>query len=1650
MLDDTGYLPPGVYTQTQFEVPTPPTSIPSRIPILIGTGNELLSRTGLQLVRGSSATIDQRIVDEDETGRAVVAINPDGSVTLGDWDGATLTKLQVRNRPLVNGDGTGTLTNSVGSVSVKINNIPVVVLSVDGRKGIVEIAATPLVTDVVRCTYYFDRTDTLVTDDVSAQVTTTAAILYGINGQNFNMSSINNTLQVSVDGSAQTNITLPIGTAVTAAAVVAAINTAALRTLTASVYVSNLGLTCIALSAAQSIVIGTGSANTVLGITDRTSTARNATFYVFNRPIVDGSNGGVTTTDPATLTVRVAGVQVIPVSVNGTTGAVILSQPPAAGARVTITYYYNTWQDTFDYLENIGVTNIDRCALTVESASISSTYIDGVSFVLKDDTIIWGTAFKVLPGVHTVGATTFGSNQVSSLMVDARAYMASCTPVLNTSVTPNVSSLTQFQLPFQPTTGNGRGNPLGATNFNLLANGRIDLPTNRPDLVIAYWGFNVTDALARGPVTVLKVDSTTSTITLATPVPEGASVYATFYYSVMVDEASVGGSTGGYSLGCVIPGPGGTGTYTVTKLSTAARLYGASLTGKGTDLSVITVNFPSGSEFFPDSRIEGGAPVEELVTVQFATSNTTPAKFAFGSPGPFYFVPSASDHLRVTFDGAADQTGLAAGMDLLHPTGSSRVGALAYLVGDEVGYTPASGETTYNLTSGLDDGVALNVDGDVLTAVTGTVAGATVAHYVAAVNAAAALVAPHYKTATSFGSTTIAVNEYDRLTLHYTGSVSGLSGNQIITLTPGTYATPALLAAQIQTQLATINGVGGLNGTVNCTALATGQLQFTLTLAVADAAGAGYLEFITTAGARDFAVLAGIDTGAATLGIQTKLVQGPIATRYTVATTVGRLPYDRMVLRNRIFPGAGTLTAHSALAQCHLTMQASTGNTKFAIANGETGEAAGGATVMLPSLLGTVGWAGGQIPALHWGDARDSQPAITFYNGSDPTAPANNRFTFFVQNSLITCTFTASGPGTLTALGPVGTAGSALFQLAAAITASGVTGVSAVQEGASIRIVGGGYGQSASLTIGNDSANTILGFASGQTDGRHSVTVRQTVSALMSHAQVPATLSAFLFNAAADVTYFAGKALAKAEKDPTNVDYLYLQSKTLGAGSSIRVDNASAANALAIGTNLIAAAGSGATGQGALVGYFVHSSDTVNGTGSANTSFFNSGSGADGFVGQTYRDSKTGLCLTILPREGGLLYPTGANATITFRVSATHTTNGSIPNLSIPGLETTVTNTDGVAVGDTALVDTYDKNGDEPAVGQVYYVDYTYTKQDFTPKLFFKLADVTREYGPVSPDNPLSLAAYFAFLQGCPVVGTLQVRKQTGYSDASQNDYLSAIDASSGASLPGGIKPRLILPVTPATTQLLSYTAINCDVQSSARYQSERTAIFGCASGTLPQTVRSMARGTGSMRVRIVYPDVTTFSLTDAYGVSREYLVDGRYLAISLGALTFSPLNDVATPWENKRVVGFTALGRILDTVQMNQIAQDGVTVLESNAPFIKVRHGLTTNMTNVLTKTPTVIQIADEMQIRTRDTLQPFVGVKYLPALFSQMEGRLNMMFKRAVAEQLITSYTGISVTADPSDPTGALVEGYFVPVFPLIYIKVQFFLRSQSSAAA
>jgi len=164
------YTEPGVYTRTRFDNPTQALLQGLRLPIYIGTGSELLTQTDLEIVRGSSSSVDQRIVQEDETGRAVSSISATGVVTRAAFDGS-LDRIQVRNYPIVNGDGTGTTATNTSSVSVTIDGDPTVVLSINGTTGVLKLASAPAVGAEVRCTYYFNRTDTRITDDVSDQHT---------------------------------------------------------------------------------------------------------------------------------------------------------------------------------------------------------------------------------------------------------------------------------------------------------------------------------------------------------------------------------------------------------------------------------------------------------------------------------------------------------------------------------------------------------------------------------------------------------------------------------------------------------------------------------------------------------------------------------------------------------------------------------------------------------------------------------------------------------------------------------------------------------------------------------------------------------------------------------------------------------------------------------------------------------------------------------------------------------------------------------------------------------------------------------------------------------------------------------------------------------------------------------------------------------------------------------------------------------------------------------------------------------------------------------------------------------------------------------------------------------------------------------------
>lgn len=1629
------YAPPGTYTRTIFESPLSSAIAPDRLPVIIGTGLEILTQQDLAVARGSSPFVDQEVPREDVAGRAVSQILDSGDVQITDFNGV-INRFQVRNFPIVRGDGSGTVTTNRSDVEVTINGEVAVVLGVDGDRGVVTIADQPALTDDVRITYSFNREDTQFTDDVSSQVSASSAALYGEIGlggaETFDVvTGSTDEFLITVDGLTETTITLPAGS-FTAPQMASLINGQAPGTLVASTFVNNDGDTALVLTAAQDIVIGDGSANALFGFTAGDRTSRNRTFFTFQGPIVDGSNGGITTTSVADVTVTVDGAAVTPVAVDGANRSVTLGYAPPAGSVVRITYFANTWQNTFDYLGHINVTDVLRCGITPQR----NDFIEGVDFILKDDKILWGSAFFIQAGDTTAGAQPLDETKVSATLVDNKVYLAACTPVVNTSVTPAVQDRKNFTLPFVATTGNGRNTPIGQSLFQSVSNNRIDLPTNRPDLVIAYWGYSLQDALDRGPVPVVKVDAETAQITLQDPVEVGATVWATFYYNTLADDT--------YTLTVSVAGSAGVGTYTVTDQN-GASLYDVSFGAKSAGLTGITVQFPSGSELLPDAFIGAGTggPVEEVVTVTFGSTENTPAIFTFPGSDPYTTITSGSDHLRVLID-SSDLAAGAAGVDLSDPTGAG-VGFFASLVGEEVTYDAASGGTTYEITADNAE-VSLTVDGVLISATAATGATQTLADFVTAINTAATATGneTRYTAATRFTSPyTVAAGEYDTLTLHYTGDVAGASGNQVITLTPGTYNSVNLLVDEINTQLDTIDGALLLLAAVDAVANADGQIEFILTsLGAGDSAGV--LEFVTGAAGADFAVVAGIDTAAATGGTQTKIYNGPIARRFTVGA--GALNHDRIILRNRILPGSGTMQPEHQVQQTGITIQGSSGATLTGLAVGQTAQAGWTATTSPATLTGFVGFSGGQETGA--GDASDSQPLVVFYDGTG-TEPQNNVFKFTLDGTPVTTVFTASSSGTATALGPGSISGTVIEQIAGAMATAGFGANAAAvlaadliaQEGAGIRIKSARTDQFSALDIGTGSANSVLGFVDNASDLRDLVDVRRLASALMGNHAGALTSTTILDFATPAATYFAAEALAGVASDALGAEYLFIQSQSVGTSSSVVLGTASSDDALRIGTGLGATAGEGSVGEAGISGFFVTSSDPADGSGTANTSVLNSGTGQDGVVGQTYIDAVTGLTFTILPREGGFAYPAGE--TFTFQVSRTFTTDANIPTLSIPGVELIVSNTSGTVAGDTGTVETFDRQGSEPAVGDSYYVTYDFTKEDFSTQIFTRLNVIENNFGTRNPNNPVSLAAFLMLTNGATTVAVKQVQKDAGEDFASLDKYVSAL-GDLYRPLPGGLTADLLIPLVGSSLDFFQILATHCDVQSSVRYRQERTAIIGLTPSVTPQEAGRIAQQISNSRISLVYPDVAVLSVSDALGNTEQFVVEGYYLAAALAGSTVSPNLDVATPWTNRRLFGFDRLGRILDAVEMNQMATRGVIVISEDGSALRVRDGITTDTTDVLTRLPTVRLIADDVQKRSRQALRRYIGVKFVRGILGDIQGTLGSLMQDLVKSDIITAYRDVSAVSSPEDPTTAEVEAFYSPVFPLKYIQVTFNLRS------
>jgi hypothetical protein len=340
----------------------------------------------------------------------------------------------------------------------------------------------------------------------------------------------------------------------------------------------------------------------------------------------------------------------------------------------------------------------------------------------------------------------------------------------------------------------------------------------------------------------------------------------------------------------------------------------------------------------------------------------------------------------------------------------------------------------------------------------------------------------------------------------------------------------------------------------------------------------------------------------------------------------------------------------------------------------------------------------------------------------------------------------------------------------------------------------------------------------------------------------------------------------------------------------------------------------------------------------------------------------------------------------------------------------------------------------------MYYMSYYYQKTDFTPKIFTLFQDVANEYGVLDIGNQISLTAFLMMINGAQAIICKQILKQPGENIASDLAFIQALkDIEKPIS---GIKPRVVHVVSTSAT-VIAALKTHLATMSSERRRSERTAFIGFAVGTEPQDAAVFATALGYSRIVAVYPDGAIITLTDERGVASEFILDGSYIAATLVGLNVSTTYDIAEPMTRKSISGLTSLVRDMDDVQMDEVASAGVTVIINDAGVIKVRHALTTDMSNPFNKAPNVVGIMDEVQIQARAALDRYIGIKFLPGVPGKVVGTLASTMSALKDAEIIDDYANVTATPSDTDPNYLVAQAFYKPVFELSYIRVTFNVR-------
>lgn len=358
-------------------------------------------------------------------------------------------------------------------------------------------------------------------------------------------------------------------------------------------------------------------------------------------------------------------------------------------------------------------------------------------------------------------------------------------------------------------------------------------------------------------------------------------------------------------------------------------------------------------------------------------------------------------------------------------------------------------------------------------------------------------------------------------------------------------------------------------------------------------------------------------------------------------------------------------------------------------------------------------------------------------------------------------------------------------------------------------------------------------------------------------------------------------------------------------------------------------------------------------------------------------------------------------------------------------------------------------------IDAVVYVSYRYTDSDFyQPYYSTDWDEIQTRYGAAidtagAIGSPLSLAAKIVMEQGAREIILVPTKGSTpSVVSASQLNTAMALlaareDVGIVVSLPVGITGT---DGSPGETTTVC-TDLRLHVTNASADGNYRIGIIGLAKSAV-RSHDAVAAAVANRRVMLAFPNVMNW-YNGATNLVME--LDGYYLAAAYaGRLAALPAQ---TPLTRKALATFSSIpARIANSMTMafkNNLSSSGVAVTEQLADGrLSVRHGVTTDMTNVLTREVSITRAKDTLLRLVDQGLERSgaVGEPFTLDSPVQIRSIVEGVLQQALSVGIIVNYSNLNVRSNTSDPTTLDVKFAYNPAYPLNKINVSFSINTQT----